>query len=207
MLESIIQTPNSRKKTKYGILSINNSKSRRYRGEICKRSCSMEDQTDSPYLIKSYRSFETFSSYNDDSLLLVLITYGSGTLFLNGETFLLRRGSLGLFTPFDSFLLESEVNTKLQAWFVSFSLDFVVDLVSDPFIDIFTFRILREKNGIAQLSRDAIFDINEAIEELHPEPEELSIAEYLRNRNNLRFLLATSNNLSADAEPQIGRNR
>lgn len=167
----------------------------------------MEDQTDSPYLIKSYRSFETFSSYNDDSLLLVLITYGNGTLFLNGETLLLRRGSLGLFTPFDSFLLESEVNTKLQAWFVSFSLDFVVDLVSDPFIDIFTFRILREKNGIAQLSRDAIFDINEAIEELHPEPEELSIAEYLRNRNNLRFLLATSNNLSADAEPQIGRDR
>lgn len=161
----------------------------------------MPDQT---FLKKTYRSFSSLSSYRGTSLFLVLITYGTGQLFLDGARYPIKRGSLCFLTPFDCFLFESARNNKLQAWIVEFSLNFMLDFLSDPFIDPYTYQVLREKNGIAQLDSESTVDFSSMIEDLLPEPGASSIAENLRNRSILRFLFASANNSVSDISPQIG---
>lgn len=164
----------------------------------------MEQHLDS-FLSKAYRSFKTFSLYTSDSLLLVLITYGKGTAYLNGIRTAMKRGTLCFITPFDSVLLEADSGIDLQGWFVRFSLDFMLDFISDPFIDPFTYQVLREKNGIAQLGDDERIDISHLIEKLKPEPGPVDLADYLGNRNVLRLLFALANDSIAGSNPSIGR--
>lgn len=163
----------------------------------------MENKNET-YLLKSYRAFKRFASYKNDSLSLILITYGTGKLLLNGRDFDLKRGSLCFITPFDCFLFESDPDTELQGWIVQFSFDFVLDFIADPFIDLYTFQVLREKNGIAQLNNDYTIDVNAMIEDLEPEPNSKGITEYLGNRNALSFLFSLANDSLHGFAPQIG---
>ncbi len=155
-------------------------------------------------LNKSYRSFTSFSSYQNASLVLILITYGTGKLFLNGTASNLKRGSLCFLTPFDSFLFEADSDSKMQAWVIEFSSSFMLDFLADPFIDLFTFQVLREKNEIAQLNNDIALEASTMIESLLPEPCDGTIAEYLHNRNVLHFLFSLANRSIANIAPQIG---
>lgn len=163
----------------------------------------MENQSET-YLLKSYRSFKKFASYKNDSLFLILITYGTGKLLLNGKNFDLKRGSLCFITPFDCFLFEADLDTEFQGWIVQFSFDFMLDFITEPFIDLYTFQVLREKNNIAQLDSDYTIDVNTMIENLEPEPNSKGIAEYLGNRNSLSFLFSLANDSLAAFAPQIG---
>lgn len=168
---------------------------------ILLKAHSMTDQT---FLKKIYRSFSSLSSYRGTSLSFVLITYGTGQLFLNGTRYPIKRGSLCFLTPFDCFLFESTQDNKLQAWIVEFSLDFMFDFLSDPFIDPYTYQVLREKNGIVQLDSERTVEFSTMIEDLLPEPRTKNVTEYLHNRTTLRFIFAAANSGVFYIKPRIG---
>lgn len=151
----------------------------------------MDDE--SLFLSKSYRSFKSFSALNNSSLVLVLITYGTGRLFINGQMHGIKRGTLCFFTPFDAYLFEADSEIELQAWVVEFSLEMILDFISDPFIDLDTFQVLRRKNEITQLNNDRVIEVNQMIEDISPEPSSDSILVYFRNRNILKILFALAN--------------